>query len=108
MPHTLAMEGRLRDPPLPPPETAAARQHAVAQHDPDNVEGGRVLVVVVDLIEQNVADEGGIRDEVAAGEADSQGNHPAASGPPDELTARIAGQRDQVAGNWPHQHFNEL
>ena len=97
--HALTGEGGLGDPPLPLPEGTATGQQAVAEHHAHGIEGGRVLVVVGEIVEQHVADDSRIGDEVAPRQADLQGNHASLPGPAAELPERVPGEGFEVAAD---------
>src|SRR5688572_9880806 len=91
------MKGRLRDASLPQPEVALAGQQAVAERHPQSLIE-RTLVIVAGVVLQDVADVGGVGDEIASPRADLQiGDVAETAGRLDEHAGRIASDRWQHA-----------
>ena len=93
----LTMKGRLRDAALPQPEVVFAGQQAVADRHPQLLVE-RALVIVAGVVLQDVADIGGVGDEIAAPRADLEVDDVAeAARGAHEDAGRIASDRRQHA-----------
>ena len=93
----LTMKGRLRDAALPQPEVVFAGQQAVADRHPQLLIE-RALVIVAGVVLQDVADIGGVGNEIASPRADLEVRDVAeAARRSHEDAGRIASDRRQHA-----------